>query len=55
MAHREAAAKAEQARAAEAAAKAHTFKAVAELYIAAHQAGWRNPKHKAQWPSSLGT
>jgi integrase len=37
------------------AAKAMTFKACAERYIAAHKAGWRNPKHAAQWPSTLAT
>jgi integrase len=37
------------------AAKAMTFKACAERYIAAHKAGWRNPKHAAQWPATLGT
>jgi integrase len=36
-------------------AKAMTFKACAEAYIASHQAGWRNPKHAAQWPSTLET
>ena len=36
-----------------AAAKAMTFKECAEAYIAAHQAGWRNAKHAAQWPSTL--
>jgi integrase len=36
------------------AAKTLTFKACAAAYIAAHQAGWRNPKHAAQWPSTLG-
>jgi hypothetical protein len=36
-------------------AKAMTFKACAEAYIAAHQTGWRNPKHAAQWPSTLGS
>jgi integrase len=36
------------------AAKAMTFKACAEAYIAAHQAGWKNPKHAAQWPATLG-
>jgi integrase len=35
------------------AAKAMTFKQCAEAYIAAHQAGWRNAKHTAQWPASL--
>jgi integrase len=32
-----------------------TFRACAEAYMAAHQAGWRNAKHAAQWPSTLGT
>src|SRR5215472_6488428 len=36
------------------AAKAMNFKACAEAYIAAHQAGWKNPKHAAQWPATLG-
>jgi integrase len=30
-----------------------TFQQVAELYIKAHQAGWRNEKHAAQWSSTL--
>ena len=54
IAHRDAEAAEKHARGVEAAAKAHTFRAVAELYIAAHEAGWRNPKHRAQWPSTLG-
>ncbi len=37
------------------AAKAITFKDCAERYIAAHKAGWRNDKHAAQWPATLGT
>jgi integrase len=36
-------------------AKAMTFKQCAEGYIAAHKAGWRNPKHASQWPATLGT
>ena len=24
-----------------------------ERYIAAHEAGWKNPKHAAQWPDTL--
>ena len=48
--------------AAEAAAKAagqaaqvrgKSFREVAALYIAAHEAGWRNAKHGAQWGSTL--
>ena len=37
------------------AAKAMTFKECAESYIASHKAGWRNPKHAAQWPATLET
>jgi integrase len=37
------------------AAKEMTFKACAERYIASHRAGWRNPKHAAQWPATQGT
>src|SRR6516225_6541962 len=37
------------------AAKATTFKQCAERYIDSHKAGWRNPKHAAQWPSTLAT
>ncbi|MGH7056123.1 MAG: tyrosine-type recombinase/integrase, partial [Stellaceae bacterium] len=37
------------------AAKAMTFADCAERYIAAHRAGWKNPKHAAQWPATLGT
>jgi integrase len=37
-----------------AAAKAVTFAECAEKFIAAHRAGWRNPKHAAQWPATLG-
>ncbi len=37
------------------AAKAMTFRQCADAYIAAHSAGWRNPKHAAQWPSTLQT
>jgi hypothetical protein len=31
-----------------------TFKECVKAYIAARQASWRNPKHAAQWPSTLG-
>jgi integrase len=34
-------------------AKAMTFKQCGDAYIAAHEAGWRNAQHAAQWPSSL--
>lgn len=33
--------------------KAITFAECAEQYIASHRAGWRNPKHAAQWRSTL--
>jgi integrase len=35
--------------------KAITFKACAEAYISAHELGWKNEKHRAQWTSSLTT
>ena len=35
------------------AAKAISFRQCAEAYITAHRAGWRNPKHAAQWPATL--
>jgi len=30
-----------------------TFKQCADKYIDAHKAGWKNPKHAAQWPATL--
>ena len=45
----EAAAKASQA----AKARANTFGQAGELYLAAHEAGWRNAKHRAQWAMTL--
>jgi integrase len=36
-------------------AKSVTFRQCAENYIAAHEAGWRNPKHRQQWRSTLET
>ena len=44
-------------RAAETAAQAKrtTFAEAAQQYIAGHEAGWRNPKHRAQWRSTLST
>lgn len=35
------------------AARRVTFRAAAEQFIAAHEAGWRNAKHAAQWSASL--
>jgi integrase len=37
------------------AARAMTFRQCAEAYIDAHKAGWSNPVHAAQWPSTLET
>jgi len=33
--------------------KTITFRECAEAYIAANEKGWRNPKHRAQWPSTM--
>jgi integrase len=32
-----------------------TFKAVAEAYISANEAGWRNDKHRQQWRNTLAS
>jgi integrase len=32
-----------------------TFREAAERYIAAHEDGWRNPKHRQQWKNTLTT
>lgn len=37
------------------AAKATSFDQARDQYIAAHAAGWRNAKHRAQWTSTLTT
>ena len=37
------------------AARTKTFSEVTDLYLAAHEAGWRNAKHRAQWRSTLTT
>jgi integrase len=34
-------------------AKSISFAQCAESYITAHEAGWRNPKHRQQWRSTL--
>jgi hypothetical protein len=41
--------------AADAMAKAVPFRTRAKQYITAHEEGWRNAKHLAQWRSSLAT
>ncbi len=43
------------AKVAKASAQDNTFRAVAERYVAAHEKSWRNPKHRAQWRSTLDT
>ena len=50
---REAAKAAAKAAAMEAEAKGKTFRDVTALYLAAHEAGWRNPKHRQQWENTL--
>lgn len=47
--------KAEKARSALEVAQVWTFKACAESYIAAHEAGWKNAKHADQWRNTLAT
>jgi integrase len=37
------------------AAKAVTFKDVATQFIASHEVGWKNPKHRQQWKNTLET
>jgi hypothetical protein len=37
------------------AAKTLTFDECRDAYIAAHQAGWRNAKHRSQWVNTLDT
>lgn len=37
------------------ASRVMTFEQCAEAYIAAHEAGWRNPKHRQQWRNTLKT
>ena len=38
-----------------AAASTMTFKECGKAYIAAHEAGWRNAKHRQQWRNTLDT
>ena len=35
------------------AARAITFEECAKAYVDAHEAGWRNPKHRQQWRNTL--
>jgi integrase len=50
---REAAAVALEQAAAVAKRDAVTFRAVTDLYLAAHEGSWRNAKHRAQWRATL--
>jgi integrase len=34
-------------------AQSKTFKECAEAYVEAHEAGWKNPKHRQQWANTL--
>jgi hypothetical protein len=53
IAERQAAKAARAAEDPEAKAKAITFAEAAAMYIRAHQAAWRDPRHAQQWRSSL--
>jgi len=53
IAERQAARAASDRDEAEARAKAITFRAVAEMFFAAHEGAWRSAEHRAQWRSSL--
>jgi integrase len=52
---REAEAAAARAAAQSEAARAITFRAVARFYLDAHEAAWRNSKHRQQWENTLTT
>ncbi|WP_428489544.1 tyrosine-type recombinase/integrase [Rhodopila sp.] len=53
LARKEAVAVAAKAEKRSAAAKAITFRTAADQYIAAHESGWRNQKHREQWANTL--
>src|SRR5262245_43520289 len=53
LAERDAEAAKAKADAAKAQAGAITFAQVADMYLAAHERGWRNPKHRQQWHNTL--
>jgi hypothetical protein len=52
---REAETAAAQAAAQAEVARAITFRAVARFYLDAHEAAWRNSKHRQQWENTLAT
>lgn len=47
--------KAQRARYAVDAVSGRTFQYCADRYIASHEEGWRNPKHREQWRNTLST
>ena len=53
LVEREAEAERKKAEAEAEARDAITFRQEAEAYVKSHAAGWRNPKHKAQWEATL--
>jgi hypothetical protein len=53
LAEREAEAAKAKADAAKVQAGAMTFGAVAGMYVDAHEASWRSPKHRQQWHNTL--
>ncbi len=55
LAEREARAFAEKVASHQATVRAITFADVANRYITAHEAGWRNRKHRQQWRNTLDT
>jgi integrase len=55
LSQRETNAAADRAATAAAQARLKTFKQVAAAYVAAHEAGWTNAKHRDQWTSTLET
>ncbi|MBD0272275.1 MAG: DUF4102 domain-containing protein, partial [Acetobacteraceae bacterium] len=55
LAKREADAASAAAEAAAAAVRGKTFREVAEMFLASHEAGWRNLKHRQQWRNTLDT
>jgi integrase len=55
LAKREADAASAAAEAAAAQIRSKTFRDVAEMFLASHEAGWRNPKHRQQWRNTLDT
>ncbi len=55
LAHRDAEAAATKAAARTERARAITFRAVARFYLDAHEAKWRNAKHRQQWQNTLDT